>query len=71
MTFLTFNTEKFIYSPKFTKFSMVIRSIGGADYSYRYRLQPIVLIIGLITRMADVSVQLKSRPILKYLGILC
>ncbi len=30
----------------------------GADYSCRYRLQPIILIIGPITRMADVSVQL-------------
>jgi len=37
---------------------MMIRSIGDADYSYRYRLQPIVLIIGPITHMADVSVQL-------------
>jgi len=36
----------------------MIRSIGGADYSYQYRLQPIVLIISPITRMADVSVQL-------------
>jgi len=37
---------------------MVILSIGGADYSYRYRLQPIILIIGAITHMADVSIQL-------------
>ena len=37
---------------------MIICSIVGADYSYRYRLQPIVLIIGPITCMADVSVQL-------------
>ena len=36
----------------------MIRGIGGADYSYQYRLQPIVLIIGPITRMVYVSVQL-------------
>jgi len=36
----------------------VIICIGCANYSYRYRLQPILLIIGPITRMADVSVQL-------------
>jgi len=35
---------------------MMILSIGGADYSYRYRLQPIVLVIGPFTRMADASV---------------
>jgi len=32
----------------------MIRSIGGAGYSYRYRLQPIVLVISSITHMADV-----------------
>jgi len=32
MTFLVFYTEKFTYFP------MIILSIGGADYSYRYRL---------------------------------
>jgi len=39
---------------------MMILSIGSIDYFYRYRLQPIVLIIGPITRtcMAVISVQL-------------
>jgi len=37
---------------------IVILSISGTDYSYRYRLQPIILIIGPITRMAIISVQL-------------
>jgi len=32
--------------------------IGGADYSHRYWLQPIPLIIGPITSIIDVSVQL-------------
>jgi len=32
--------------------------ILSIDYSYRYRLQPIVLIIGPITRMAVISAQL-------------
>ena len=55
MTFLAFHTEKLIYSPKI---EITIRSIRGADYSYRYRLELIVLIIVQITRMANVSVQL-------------
>jgi len=36
----------------------MIICIGRADYSSRYRLQPIVLIIGPITRMTYISVQL-------------
>jgi len=36
---------------------MVI-GIDGADYSHRYRLQPIPLIIGPITSITDVSAQL-------------
>jgi len=32
--------------------------IGGADYSHRYRLQQIPLIIDPITSIIDVSVQL-------------
>jgi len=56
MTFVPFHTEKFIYSKK-TMFEMIL-SIGGADYSYGNRLQPIVLIIGPITLMAVISVQL-------------
>src|SRR6218665_1968285 len=35
--------------------------IGGADYSLQYRLQPIPLIIGPITSITDVSVQLYIR----------
>jgi len=58
MTFLAFHTERFIYSPKIKILEMMIRSISNADYSYRYRLQPIVLIINPITRMAVISVQL-------------
>jgi len=38
---------------------MILRMmILSADYSYRYRLQPIVLIIGPITRMVVMSIQL-------------
>jgi len=36
----------------------VIIGIGCADYSCGYRLQPILLIIGPIKSMANVSVQL-------------
>jgi len=36
----------------------MIICIGRANYSYRYQLQPIVLIIGPIMRMTDVLVQL-------------
>jgi len=36
----------------------MIIDISGADYSHRYRLQPIPLIIGLTTSITDVSVQL-------------
>jgi len=36
----------------------MIIGIGGAGYSHRYRLQPIPLIIGPITSIADVSEQL-------------
>jgi len=36
----------------------MIIGIGGADYSHRYRLQRILLIIGPITSVTDVSVQL-------------
>ena len=32
--------------------------IGGADYSRRYRLQPMPLVIGPITTITDASVQL-------------
>jgi len=32
--------------------------IGGADYSRQYRLQPMPLVIGPITTITDVSVQL-------------
>jgi len=40
-------------------FEMIILSICCADYSYRYRLQPTVLMIGLdYARIAEVSVQL-------------
>ena len=46
MTFLASHIEKFSYSPKIKMFEMMIL-FGGADYSYRYRLQTIVLIIGL------------------------
>jgi len=38
--------------------------IGGADYSHQYRLQPIPLIIGLITSITDVLVQLYTHLIL-------
>jgi len=31
--------------------------IGGADYSHRYRLQPIPVVIGPITSITDVSEQ--------------
>ena len=41
----------------------MIHSISGANYSHQYQLQPIVLMIGPITCMADVSVQLYIRPI--------
>src|SRR6218665_1067863 len=51
MTFLAFHTENLIDSPKIKNLDMMIRCIGGADYFYRYRLQPIVLIIGPITRI--------------------
>jgi len=36
----------------------MISGIGGANYSCRYRLQPLPLIIGPITSITDVSVQL-------------
>jgi len=38
----------------------MIISIGGADYSHRYQLKPnsLPLIIGPITSITDVSVQL-------------
>jgi len=39
-------------------FQNIIICLGGADYSCRYRLQPIILIIGPIMHMADASVQL-------------
>jgi len=39
-------------------FFEMILSIGETNYSYRYRLQPIILIIGPITRTAVISVQL-------------
>jgi len=54
---LPFHTEMLIYS---LKIKIIERGIGSADYSYRYQLQPIVLIIGRITRMANVSVQLTT-----------
>jgi len=41
---------------------MIILGISGADYSDRYRLQPIILTIGLITRIAVISVQLYYTP---------
>ena len=37
--------------------------IGGADYSHRYRLQLIPLLIGSITSITDVSVQLYHRTL--------
>ena len=40
----------------------MIIGIGVADYSRRYRLQPILLIIGPITSITDVSVQLYVTP---------
>jgi len=47
----------------------MIRSIGGADYSYQYRLQPIVLIniIGPITCTADVSVPLTLHSLHRFI----
>jgi len=39
-------------------FEMTILRIGVADYSYRYQLHQIVLIISPITCMAVISVQL-------------
>jgi len=32
--------------PSLKKLEIIMLSIGGADYSYRYQLQPIVLVIG-------------------------
>jgi len=49
----------------FSVLEMMILSIAGADYSYR--LQPIVLIIGLIMHLAILLVQLytqkRSQPL--------
>ena len=42
--------------------------ILGTDYSYRYRLQPIILIIGQITRITVISVQLNSVGLLDIAG---
>ena len=53
---IAFHAQKFIYSQHFLISEMIILSIGDADYSYR--LQPIILIIGQITRMTVMSVQL-------------
>jgi len=46
--------------PKFLISEMIILSISGANYSYQYWLQPIILIISPITRMAVISVQLHT-----------
>jgi len=43
----------------------LIIGIGGADYSHRYRLQPIPLIISPITSITDVSC---SSTLNRYLG---
>src|SRR6218665_1522015 len=40
MSLLVFHTEKLIYSQKIKTFEMIILSIGGVNYSYRYQLQP-------------------------------
>src|SRR6218665_1938121 len=44
--------------PKNKSLKIMLICIDRADYSYRYQLQPIVLVIGPITRIADVSLQL-------------
>ena len=54
--FKPFITEKRQFIPP-KIYEIMILCIGCADYSYQYRLQPIVL-IGPITRMVVILVQL-------------
>ena len=56
---IAYLTQKNFLRPFWGDFYMMI-GIGGADYSHRYRLHPIPLIIGPITSIIDVSVQLCS-----------
>ena len=59
-TFFYHFKRKSLFIPQKTIYEIMILSIRCAGYSYRHRLglQPIVLIIGPITRMAVISVQL-------------